>query len=73
MPAYWPGGVRHEGDASLICGVRAEREKARPDTVLPAGLGVGERERPERLEPQGAEYRRCGALADWLVVAVKPL
>ncbi len=29
MPTDWPDGVRHGGDASLICGVRAEREKAR--------------------------------------------
>ena len=31
VSAYWPGGVRHGGGASPICGVRAEQEKARPD------------------------------------------
>ena len=33
MPAYRPGGVRHRGDVSLICGFYVEREKACPDTV----------------------------------------
>jgi hypothetical protein len=55
---------------SLVCCFRAEREKARPETS--AGQG-GERARPKRPKPQGIEYRRGGALADWLVVVVKPL
>src|SRR5450756_10978 len=29
---YWPGGVRYEGDAILICGCCMERGKAGPDT-----------------------------------------
>jgi hypothetical protein len=70
VPAYWPGGVRHGGDVSLICCFRVEREKACPETSAPRG---GERERPKRLKPQGIEYRRGGALADWLVVVMKPL
>jgi hypothetical protein len=37
--------------------------------VTPVG---GEREDPKRLNPRGAEYRSWGALADCLVVAVKP-
>jgi len=32
-PAYWPGGVRHRGDVSLICGFCVEREKAHPEIV----------------------------------------
>lgn len=48
MPAYWPGGVRHGGDVSLVCCFRVEREKARFDTA--AGKG-GERERPKRPKP----------------------
>jgi hypothetical protein len=55
---------------SLVCCFRAEREKARPETSAPQG---GERERPKRLKPQGIEYRRAGAPADWLVVVMKPL
>jgi len=31
VPADWPGGVRHEGDASLVCGFCVERGKACPD------------------------------------------
>lgn len=31
MSAYWPDGVRHEGDVSLICCFHVEREKACPD------------------------------------------
>jgi len=32
LPAYWPDGVRHGGDASLVCGCCMERGKACPDT-----------------------------------------
>ncbi|GAA0944788.1 hypothetical protein GCM10009560_59110 [Nonomuraea longicatena] len=32
VPAYWPGGVRHTGGASPVCGLRAEQEKAGLDT-----------------------------------------
>ena len=37
MPADWPGGVRHEGDASLVCCGCMERGKARCDTDDPLG------------------------------------
>jgi hypothetical protein len=57
VPEYWPGGVRHIGDVSLVCCSGTERGKARPDT---AALVGGERERPKRLQPQGTGYRRCG-------------
>ncbi len=33
VPAYWPGGARHEGGASPICGFCMERGKAGADTV----------------------------------------
>jgi hypothetical protein len=33
ISAYWPGGARHVGDASPVCGFHAERGRARPDTV----------------------------------------
>ena len=49
--ADWPGGVRHRGDVSLICGFYVEREKAHPDTVVPSSGGVGEREFPKRRKP----------------------
>src|SRR6266571_9264807 len=32
-PVYWPGGVRCEGGASLICGFCMERGKACADTA----------------------------------------
>lgn len=32
-PDYWPGGVRHGGGMSLVCGSRAEHGKARVDTA----------------------------------------
>lgn len=34
MPVYWPGGVRREDGASLICGYYTKRGKACADTVL---------------------------------------
>jgi len=33
VPDFWPGGIRHGGDVSLICGFRMERGKAYSDTV----------------------------------------
>jgi hypothetical protein len=41
-PDYWPGGVRHVGDASPVCGFHVERGKAGPDTVSAVGM-VGAR------------------------------
>ena len=32
-PGFWPGGVRHGGGMSLVCGSCRERGKARLDTV----------------------------------------
>ena len=32
-PVYWPGGARHIGDASPVCGFHVERGKAGPDTA----------------------------------------
>lgn len=34
VPAYWPGGVRHEGGVSPVCGSCMEREKAGVGVVL---------------------------------------
>jgi hypothetical protein len=39
-PVYWPFGVRHGGDVSLICSYRTEREKARSDTAV-LGVAIG--------------------------------
>jgi hypothetical protein len=36
-PDYWPGGARHVGDASPVCGFHVERGKAGPDTVSATG------------------------------------
>jgi hypothetical protein len=43
VPADWPGGVRHGGDASPVCGFCMKQEKAGVDTAR-SGLRVGERE-----------------------------
>ena len=43
VPVDWPGGVRHGGDASPVCGFCMEREKAGFDTAR-SGFRVGERE-----------------------------
>src|SRR6266704_1128470 len=46
VPEYWPGGVRHVGGASLVCGSCTERGKTGADTARPDTVGgVGERER----------------------------
>lgn len=34
VPDYWPGGVRHGGGMSLVCGSGRERGKACADTPL---------------------------------------
>ena len=41
-PLFWPGGVRHVGDVSPVCGSCTERGKARLDTAVEDG----ERELP---------------------------
>src|ERR1700737_5594272 len=45
---FWPGGVRHIGDVSPVCGFCAERGKACPDTAVHDRVD-GERELPNRL------------------------
>src|SRR4029450_4991919 len=57
VAADWPGGVRHEGPASLVCGFCVERGKACPDMAI-RPRGGGERERPKRPTPRGTGYRR---------------
>lgn len=39
-PIYWPGGVRHAGGVSLVCGFCAEHGKACADTAPAAVSGV---------------------------------
>src|SRR5664280_802527 len=36
---YWPGGVRHRGGVTLVCGFRKERGKASADMVPRSGFG----------------------------------
>jgi hypothetical protein len=71
MPVYRPGGVRHEGDASLICGFCTEREKARLD------MAVGNAQRREGVRQAAETVRRRvpsrDALADQLVVVMNHL
>jgi hypothetical protein len=40
VPVYWPGGVRHGGGASPVCGFCMERGKADADTAARAPKGV---------------------------------
>jgi hypothetical protein len=47
-PLFWPGGVRHIGDVSPVCGFCMERGKACPDTAVRV-VADGEREPAERL------------------------
>jgi hypothetical protein len=54
VPVYWPGGVRREGGASLICGYYTERGKACADTVL----AYCEKERVREGVRQAAETVR---------------
>src|ERR1700758_5264373 len=43
-PGYWPGGLRHGGGVSRVCGSCAERGKAHADdAVLLAGRREGAR------------------------------
>ena len=39
-PVYWPGGARHEGGVSPVCGFCVERGKAGPDTAACRGWVV---------------------------------
>jgi len=55
---------------SLVCGSRAEREKACPDT---AAQRRREGEPGSGVTRRASEYRRAGTPADRLVVAGKPL
>src|SRR5919197_6011421 len=41
VPADWPDGARHGGDASLVCGFHAERGKACPGTATRGGADGG--------------------------------
>ena len=43
---YWPGGARHGGGASLVCGFHAERGKAAADTASAGGPARSSGEAP---------------------------
>src|SRR6476661_6303726 len=47
-PCFWPGGVRHVGDVSPVCGFCMERGKACSDTAVRL-VAEGEREPAKRL------------------------
>lgn len=75
VPVYWPGGVRREDGASLICGYCTKRGKACADTAL---VFAGKAEAGVRGSAPGS--RNCevpstdaDTLADQPVVAVKHL
>ena len=69
--AYWPGGARHIDDASPVCRVRVEQEKACPDAVRSGWPGL--RECPGAAGTVRDRVPMRGALADRPVVAVKLL
>lgn len=48
VPLFWPGGVRHADDVSLVCGFRVEQGKVRSDI---ARMVIGDRELPEAGRP----------------------
>jgi hypothetical protein len=75
VPVYWPGGVRREGGASLICGYYMKRGKACADT---APVFAGKVEAGVRGSAPGS--RNCevsstdaDTLADQPVVVMKHL
>jgi hypothetical protein len=73
-PVYWPGGARHGGGVSLVCGFCAEHGKARADTAGRLVLRVaGEREHTGAAETARCRVPTRCVLADRLVVAVMPL
>jgi len=51
VPIYWPGGVRHRGGVTLVCGFRRERGKASADIGPRGEFGGGERECSGRQKP----------------------
>jgi hypothetical protein len=74
-PAYWPGGVRHRGGASLFCGFCMERGKACSDTGIcwlsRTAIGGGWREGGHRAtEIAGCRVPMRDSPADRLVVVV---
>jgi hypothetical protein len=74
VPEYWPGGVRHVGGASLVCGSCTERGKAGADTARPDRCLVGwVRGSASTADTGDVEYRRGTVLADRLVVVLKLL
>jgi len=61
VPAYWPGGVRHGGGVSLVCGVRAEQGKVLAETVRAGGSGRARGSALNGCNRIGVEYRRVPA------------
>jgi hypothetical protein len=70
VPAYWPGGVRHVGDVSPVCGFRMEQEKAGPDTARCVGGREGV---PQAADTARGRVPMRDLLADRSVVVRKPL
>jgi hypothetical protein len=73
VPVYWPGGVRREDGASLICGYYTKRGKACADTVLAPRKGAGPRGSAPSSGNCEASSTDADALADQLVVVMKHL
>jgi hypothetical protein len=63
VPAYWPGGVRHGGGASLFCGFRMELGKACDDTIATGAAVRGKASSGRNREALSTVAARAGGLA----------
>jgi hypothetical protein len=75
VPVYWPGGVRREDGASLICGYYTKRGKACADTAPAFARKVEAGVRGSAPSSRNCEASSTDAdtLADQSVVVVKHL
>ena len=75
MPVYWPGGVRREDGASLICGYCMKRGKACADTapVFAGKVGAGVRGSAPSSRNCEVPSTDADTLADQPVVVMKHL
>lgn len=62
-PKFWPGGVRHGGDVSLICCFRTERGKACPDTDTGIVVSRGSASSSGNCEALSTDAGRAGGPA----------
>ena len=75
VPVYWPGGVRREGGASLICGYYMKRGKACADTapIFAEKVEAGVRGSAPGSRNCEVSSTDAGTLADQPVVVTRHL